>query len=199
LSAEKALRIELQKLGAEGVKPAEGAVQCEATPQLVARINVQSRIAHRVLLQMAHFSAADEKALMARLAELPFEEWVSPGDTISCMAHLRKAPWDHTHYAAQRIKDAVVDRIRDAGRARPDVDTQRPTLRLVFHWHGDEASLSLDTSGKALHQRGYRRGEGKATLRETHAATILALAHADVRRPFWDPCGGTGTLAIEQA
>jgi putative N6-adenine-specific DNA methylase len=196
---EKVLRIELSKLGATGIERSEGAILCDASPEMIARINVQSRLTHRALLRMAQFTARHENDLMAQLAELPFEEWIAPEQTLSVMAHLREAPWDHSHFAAQRIKDAVVDRIRDSGRARPNVDTERPTLRFVFHWHGHEATLSLDTSGKALHQRGYRQGEGKATLRETLAAAVLSIAHADVRRPFWDPCAGTGTLAIEQA
>ena len=206
---ERAVEHELLDLGAAGedVVLGKGVVTAHvpggerAGHALMVRANVFSRCASRVLFELAHLEdvkGADD--LVERLSHVPFEERLDAKGTLAVDAHLRECEWSHEHYAAQRVKDVIVDRLRGLGRGRPDVDTRRPSLRFVLHWERSHATLSLDTSGDALFQRGYRRGvEGMAPMKETLAASILAMAHADVARPFLDPCCGTGTLAIEQA
>jgi 23S rRNA G2445 N2-methylase RlmL len=198
---ELAVEHELKALGAEDLKAGKGVVTARGPLALVARANVFSRCATRVLLQLERWEDVDApEDLIERLARVPFEDRLDEKGTFAVDAHLRDCGWDNTHYAALRVKDAIVDRLRDLGRGRPDVDTRRPSLRFVLHWERRTATLSLDTSGDALHQRGYRRGvEGAAPMKETLAASILALGHADVERAFLDPACGTGTLAIEQA
>lgn len=197
---DKALRFELERLGAEKPKSTgRGAVELSGSPELVARINVESRIALKVLWVQRRFEASSEEELVAELSQLRFEEQLGPRTTFSVEAHLSRAPWNHTRYAAQRVKDIIVDRLRDKGVTRPDVDTKRPMLRFVLHWEQSQATFSFDTSGESLNRRGYRQRDAVAPMRETLAAAILALGHADVKRPFLDPCCGSGTLAIEQA
>lgn len=198
---ELAVEHELKGLGVEDVKAGKGIVTARAALSLVPRANVFLRCANRVLLEIGRWEGVStEEDLVERLARVPYEERLDGKGTLAVDAHLRDCAWTNSHYAAQRVKDVVVDRLRDLGRGRPDVDTRRPSLRFVLHWERTTATLSLDTSGDGLHQRGYRRGvEGTAPMRETLAASILAIGHADVERPFLDPCCGTGTLAIEQA
>ncbi len=198
---ERAVEHELKHLGAADIKGGAGVVSAGGDMSLMVRANVFSRCASRVLLELARFEdVADADDLVERLSHIPYEERLDAKGTLAVDAHLKDCPWTHERYAAQRVKDVVVDRLRALGRGRPDVDLVRPSLRFVLHWQRTTATLSLDTSGDPLFQRGYRRGvEGKAPMKETLAASILAIAHADVNRAFLDPCCGTGTLAIEQA
>ena len=199
---EKALVHELVSLGVSDPNVVRGTVIIEAAEEdigLIARVNVFSRIASRVLLELTHFEATTPEELLEVLAAYPFEQRLDEKATIAVEAHLRDVPWSHSLYASQRVKDVICDRLRSLGRERPNVDLDRPSLRYVLHWDNGRASLSLDTTDEPLHRRGYRREGGIAPLKETLGAAILAIAHADTRRPFLDPCCGTGTLAIEQA
>jgi putative N6-adenine-specific DNA methylase len=115
-------------------------------------------------------------------------------------AHASDAPaLTHSGYAALKVKDAVVDALRDALGARPDVDPKRPDVSVVLHLAGREAGLFLDLAGEPLHRRGYRVAMVEAPLKETLAAAVLALGRVDPALPFVDPMGGSGTLAIEHA
>lgn len=196
---EQALKHELRALGVERSQALKGAVAYEAPIGALADVNVFSRVASRALWVQARFDADREKALTEALRELPFEDWLDDKTTFAVEAHLREAPWDHTLYAAQRVKDVVVDRLRERRGSRPDVDVRRPHVRFVLHWERASATFSVDTSGAPLHKRGYRVEGGEAPMKENLAAAVLAMGHADVKRPFLDPFCGAGTLAIEQA
>src|SRR5262249_38457994 len=105
----------------------------------------------------------------------------------------------HSGFAALKVKDAIVDALRDAVGARPDVDTKSPDVGVVLHLAAGRAGLFLDLAGEALHRRGYRVAMVEAPLKETLAAAVLALGGAPLDLPFLDPMAGSGTLAIEQA
>jgi putative N6-adenine-specific DNA methylase len=196
-----ALVHELKALGAADVVDEGSVVAVRGDWSLLVRANVFLRTASRVLLVLQRFDGVHTPDdLVDALSRVPFEERLDAKGTFCVDVHLDGVPWTNSLYAAQRTKDVIVDRLRALGRGRPSVDTQRPHVRFVLAWRRAQAVLSVDTSGEPLHRRGYRQGvEGRAPLRETLAAAILALGHADVARPFLDPCCGTGTLAIEQA
>ncbi len=196
---ERALKFELKSMGATALKGTTGAVLGQAPLEQLTDFAIFSRIASRILLVLTRFEAADEDALVDQLSAYPFEEQLDAARSFAITAHLTRAPWDHTRFAAQRIKDIIVDRMRDLGKGRPDVDTRSPEIRYVFHWEKNAVTLSLDISGAPLHKRGYRDADALAPMRETLAAAVLAVGHADIHRPFHDVCCGSGTLAIEQA
>lgn len=198
---EKSLVHELKALGAENVKIGESAVHAEGPLTLMARANVFLRTASRVLLVLeSRDDVVEEEDVLDVVRRIPFEEWLDGKGTFCVDSNLTGVPWTHTLYASQRIKDVILDRLRKLGRGRPEVDTKRPHVRFVLSWRRQQLTFAVDTSGDALHKRGYRVGvEGRAPMRETLAAALLATANVDVERPFIDPCCGTGTLAIEQA
>jgi putative N6-adenine-specific DNA methylase len=105
----------------------------------------------------------------------------------------------HSGFAALKVKDAVVDSLRDAFGARPNVDTKSPDVGIVVHMAAGRGALFLDLAGEALHRRGYRVAMVEAPLKETLGAAVLALGGTHLDKPFVDPMGGSGTLAIEQA
>lgn len=197
---EKALKFELRNLGiGDARSTGHGAVTATAKLSDVPRLNRALRIAHRVLWRLVHVRVDTAEQLTDALTAFEYEQHLRADTTIAVEAHLHDVPWTHTHYAAQRVKDCVVDHMRARGLARPNVEPRDPDVRYVLHWQRGEASLYLDTSGQPLHRRGYRVDGATAPMRETLAAALLAIGHADVQRPFVDPVCGSGTLAIEQA
>ena len=196
---ERALKFELKDLGVPRSRAAKGAVVFEAPPHALADVNVFSRIASRVLWVLAEFRADEADVLTGELAAVPFERFLDEDTTFAIDAHVRGVAWSNSLYAAQRVKDVILDRLRARRVGRPDVDLRQPDVRFMFHWDSGAVTFAVDTTGTALHHRGYRpRSAGVAPMRENLAAAMLAIGHADVRRPFWDPVCGTGTLGIEQ-
>ena len=106
-------------------------------------------------------------------------------------------------YGSQRVKDAVVDRIRRVEGERPDVDTKNPDIRIQVRQHKGRVTLSLDISGESLHRRGYRSGQGSAPIKENLAVALLLRAGwpaiAAEGGALLDPMCGSGTLIIEGA
>ena len=110
----------------------------------------------------------------------------------------------HTHFGALKVKDAIVDQLRDRYGSRPNVEPDRPDVQVNVHLADDVATVSIDLSGESLHRRGYREDAANAPLKENLAAAILLLARlargfADAGASFFDPMCGSGTLCIEAA
>ena len=123
--------------------------------------------------------------------------------TLAVDCHSAQSRIDHTHYAALKVKDAVVDQMRDEFGIRPSVELRRPDVRVNLYLYRDEARLAIDLAGEGLHRRGYRRDGGQAPLKENLAAAVLARADwpevAAAGGGLVDPMCGSGTLCIEAA
>jgi putative N6-adenine-specific DNA methylase len=128
---------------------------------------------------------------------IPWEEFITPQDTFAIRSTLNTPHLDHSQYATQKAKDAIVDRFRERFGQRPSVDADAPTLRIQIHIHGDQCQVALDSSGTSLHERGYRTETGPAPINEVLAAGMVALSGWDPRKPLVDPMCGSGTIAIE--
>ena len=199
LLAEEVQRI-LPKLR---VHEARGGVALEGDPIEVMTLNLESRLAQRVLMEVAHGSYRDENDVyeLARTVEWP--QWITPEHTLRVDSTAHRSPLRSLNFAALRVKDAVCDVLRDATGERPSVDTRNPDLQLVLHLGEQEATLYVDSSGESLFKRGWREDKGDAPLKETLAAAMLAAAGwrgtADAGGALHDPCCGSGTIAIEAA
>jgi len=197
---EGALRRELAALRLRQVRGERGGVSFEGELRAGMKACLHSRVAMRVLLELARFRAGDAASLYAGAGAVPWADWITPRTTIAVEATVRDAPGlTHSGFAALKVKDAVVDALRERLGARPDVDAKDPDVRIVLHLAGEEAALSLDLAGEPLHRRGYRAVTTEAPLKETLAAAVLALGGVDPELPFLDPMCGSATLAIEQA
>lgn len=163
------------------------------------RANLHLRTAVRVLWRIARFPARDADALYAGVAALDWSRFLSPDTTFRVIVRSRDSALDHTLFVAQRVKDALVDTLREADGRRPSVDLEDPDLRIHVHLFRDRCSLLLDTSGDSLHRRGWRRTQGPAPLAETLAAALLSFSGWDRRAPLLDPFCGSGTLLAEAA
>jgi putative N6-adenine-specific DNA methylase len=178
---------------------ARGGVQLAAGWPEVMKLNLHSRLAQRVLLQLAHQPYRAEDDLYAAAAAVPWEEWFTPRESFKIELTAHQSPLKSLNFAALRIKDAVADRFRERGGVRPDVDTQRPAVRVFAHLAAETITLYIDSSGEPLFKRGWREDKGEAPLKETLAAAMLAASGWDATVPLYDPCCGSGTIAIEAA
>jgi 23S rRNA (guanine2445-N2)-methyltransferase / 23S rRNA (guanine2069-N7)-methyltransferase len=201
--AEDLLAAELTTLGIEDPTSRTGGVAFAGSLSLGYRTCLWSRIASRVLLRVAQLPADDADTLYEAAREVVWEDHLRPGASFAIAAAGHPRPGsgiDNTHFAALRVKDALVDRLRERRGIRPDVDLERPDLRLRLHLAGDRATLSVDLAGEGLHRRGYRVATIAAPLRENLAAAVLLRAGFDGRAPACvDPMCGSGTLLIEAA
>lgn len=187
------------------VQRQRGGVRVEADADLAMRLNLESRLAQRVLWCVAEADYRHEDDLYALARAQRWQDWITPRQTLRVDVSAREAPLKSLNFAALRIKDAVCDQLREALGARPDVDTRHPHLPLLLHLDAQRASLYVDLSGEALFKRGWRdaaAGKGEAPLKETLAAAMLAAAgwRGDATDgDLLDPCCGAGTIAIEAA
>lgn len=162
---------------------------------------LHSRLANRVFLPLLKFSLNKEDDLYQAVREYEWDQCFDSNKTIAINASLSKAVLTHSHYAALKVKDAIVDYFRDKDGSRPDVDTQNPSIRLQLFARKQTAELSLDLSGESLHRRGYRLEHSGAPLKEHLAAGLLMQAkwHQVEYDHLIDPMCGSGTIAIEAA
>ena len=200
---EYLLADELVALGCTRATATMAGANAEGTLQDAQRAVMWSRLASRVLWPIAEFDCADELALYAGVAAVPWPDHLAAGHTLAVDAHVSGTAITHARYAAQRVKDAVVDVMRARTGARPDVDVDTPDLRLNLVVRKGRAILSIDLGGGPLHRRGWRLKQGEAPLKENLAAAVLLRGQWPRRYAeggaLLDPMCGSGTLLIEGA
>lgn len=184
-------------------QPVRSGVALHTDAQGMMRLNLESRLAQRVLLQVGEAACRDEADLYALARSVDWPAWITPRQTLRVDTTAHRSPLRSLNFATLRIKDAVCDALREASGERPSVDTQRPDLQLVLHLGSERATLYVDTSGESLFKRGWRADQGDAPLKETLAAALLAAAGwrgtGEAGGALHDPCCGSGTIAIEAA
>lgn len=196
---EPFLAKELEALGCKRIRQDRGGVRFMAALDEILRVCLHSRIAMRVLYPLGEFEAHGAEGLYEAALTVPWEEWISMKTTFAVEATLKDSEHTHTGFVALKLKDAIVDRLREKFGARPDVDSHDPTVRVVAHLNKTQLSLSLDLCGEPLFKRGYRIKTTIAPLKETLAAAMLMAADYTGDEPLADPMCGSGTLVIEGA
>ena len=194
----------ITSLPAKAVTKQRGGVLVQGSWRAVMLLNLHCRLAQRVLVQLSYTQYRSEQDLYSAAADVAWEIWFTPKQSIKVEVTAQHSPLNSLNFAALKIKDAVCDRFRDkAHGVRPDVNTQWPDVRIYAHLTTDACSLYIDTSGEPLFKRGWRESTGDAPLKETLAAAMLAAsgwaAGSDDLQPLYDPCCGSGTIAIEAA
>ncbi|MGH8212071.1 MAG: THUMP domain-containing protein, partial [Rhodanobacteraceae bacterium] len=199
---EYLLRDELIALGASAREALAG-VYFEGELRHAYLACLHSRLASRVLMPLAEFDAADSDALYGGASAIDWSAHFVPDVTLAIDAGVSKSAITHGMFAAQRVKDAIVDQCRERFDTRPQIEIEHPAIRLNLRLHKDRAVLSLDLSGTPLHRRGWRRDQGEAPLKENLAAAMLLRARWPEMYAnggvLLDPMCGSGTLIIEAA
>ena len=199
---EALLAEEVQRLTGVAAEATRGGVWVEGDARTAMQLNLESRLATRVLWPLAEGYYRDEHDLYDLARRVPWGDWISPAQTLRVDVSAQRSPLQSLNFAALRIKDAVCDTLREQTGERPSVDTRRPDLPIALFVGPEHATLYVDTSGEALFKRGWREDTGEAPLKETLAAAMLAAAGWGGRAedgPLFDPCCGAGTIAIEAA
>ncbi len=176
-----------------------GGVMANASWRDALRLNLHSRLTQRVLIQLSQTFYRSEKDLYDAASAVAWEIWFTTQQTFKIEITAQHSPLTSLNFAALKIKDAVADRFRAKRGERPDVNTQWPDVRIYVHLTTDSCTLYMDTSGEPLFKRGWREDKGEAPLKETLAAAMLAASGWDAHTPLYDPCCGSGTIAIEAA
>jgi putative N6-adenine-specific DNA methylase len=196
---EDVLADELRALDVKGVAAGRGFVGFTGGLRAVYDANLRLRTAVRVVIPMVRGQVKGKDDLYDLAATVPWQKIVQRGQTIGIDVAGRSHVFSNTNFAAQVVKDAVVDTIRSRQGWRPSVDRSNPDMRLHLHLSDGLTSLGIDSTGEQLSHRGYRPRGGPAPLAETLAAGILLLAGYDGSQPLLDPLCGTGTFAAEAA
>ena len=152
---------ELKELGAQEVRERATGVACSGALEVAYRACLWSRVANRVYLEVASFQAQDASEFHAAVRALDWPAHLLPGATLACDFTGRHPTITHTHFGALKLKDGIVDGMRLATDARPDVALERPDVRVHAHAHGTAITVSIDLSGESLHRRAYRGAAGE--------------------------------------
>ncbi|MBZ8141981.1 RNA methyltransferase [Rubrivivax gelatinosus] len=204
---EALLAEEAARITGRPTEATRGGVWVDGDERAAMALNLESRLAQRVLWPLADGAYQDEHQLYELARRVRWGDWITPRQTLRVDVAAQRSPLKSLNFAALRVKDAVCDSLRESAGERPSVDTRHPDLALQLYVGPEHATLYADTSGEALFKRGWRDEraggvKGEAPLKETLAAAMLAAAGWHGREEdgaLLDPCCGAGTIAIEAA
>lgn len=200
---EGLLAEEARGLGLEDVREHTSAIRGEADMETAYRLCLWSRLGNRVLLVLKRFNMKNADDLYDGVNAVDWQDHLEATGSLAVEFSGHGSGIDNTHFGALKVKDAIVDKLRNAAGERPSVDKLNPDLRVHLRLERGEAILSLDLSGHSLHQRGYRLQQGAAPLKENLAAAVLIRAGwpriAAQGGALADPMCGVGTFLVEAA
>ena len=203
---EAVLADELTALHAQPVKTVDGGVHFAGALTAGYAANLRSRVASRVLWRVGsarYRAVSSEQDIYVATQKVDWPKLFAVERTLRVNVSAIKAPVKSLDFITLRIKDAICDQLRDSTGQRPDINTERPSLRVHAHVGGGQVTVSIDLAGESLGRRGYRVAGGEAPLRENLAAGILVRAQwpqvCAAGGEFLDPMCGSGTFVIEAA
>lgn len=196
---EDILQEELKELGYDKTEKLNRAVQVKGGWEDVYRLNYRCRLAISVLVEVASFYIQKEKDLYDEAKKIDWTSFFEMEKTFAVKGAVFSNLFTHTQYPFLLVKDAIADVFRDKFDARPNVNIKAPQVMFDVYIKEKSVTVSLNTSGIPLFQRGYRQEVGDAPMNEVLAAGLLRLSNWDKKSPLIDPMCGSGTLAIEAA
>ena len=196
---EDVLSAELLKLGAKKIQTGVRNVSFVGDLGFLYKCNLSLRTAIKVLKPITSFKIKTDKELYSSFYNFPWEEYISINKTFSIESVLFSEFFSHSLYFSQKAKDGIVDRFRKLYKNRPSIDSVNPDVKLNIHLRGNICTVSLDSSGKPLNQRGYRLHTNVAPINEVLAAGIIKLSGWNSDCDILDPMCGSGTFLIEAA
>ena len=190
---------EIKALGGKDFSRGNRIVQFTGSQEILYRANLCCRSILRILVPVSSFTAHNDRHLYQMTKKIPWSKYFSEDQTFAIDATVHGKRFRHSRYAAQKVKDAIVDQFREKNGNRPSVDTRDPDVRLNLHISETNVTLSLDSSGESLEKRGYRTESNEAPISESLAAAMIMLSEWKGDTPLLDAMTGSGTIAIEAA
>ncbi|WP_297132821.1 THUMP domain-containing class I SAM-dependent RNA methyltransferase [Terrisporobacter sp.] len=197
---EKMLAREIKDLGYEIIKTEDGRVTYKTDEYGIAKSNIYLRCAERVHLKVAEFEARSFDELFEGTKRINWAKYIPYGGEfpISKASSIKYKLYSIPDIQSI-VKKAVVESLKKSYLETGMIKEDKEKYPIYVFIHKDKVTLTIDTSGTALHKRGYREKANKAPIRETLAAAIMDLVPWRPGRTLIDPMCGSGTLLIEAA
>lgn len=194
---EAVVKREIIKLGFDDIKVSDGKVEFLANVNDIAKVNLWIRCAERILLKLDEFKVLSFEDLYQGIKKIKWEDLISVNDKFPVNANSVKSKLFSLSDIQKITKRAVVDRLKNVYGVEWFDETSNALYYIEVSILKDIATVTVDTSGEALHKRGYRKRAGDAPLKETLASAMISLSFWEPNRVFYDPFCGSGTLCIE--
>lgn len=196
---EDILAKEVQQLGGQDVQTGTRVVTFSGDKGFMYKANLSLRTALKILKPIKWFKVFNDKSLYDGISSIDWSQFMNEKQTFVVDVTLYSEAFNNSQFVALKTKDAIVDQFRAKTGVRPSIDKDFPDLRIHIHLDRDQCTVSLDTSGESLHQRGYRSATNIAPINEVLAAGMLILSGWDGTSHFLDPMCGSGTILAEAA
>ena len=196
---EDILANELTQLGAIDVAKGVRNVSFVGDKGFMYKANLGIRTAIKILKPIKTFRINREEDLYKNVKNIKWENYLKAEGSLAVDATVHNSVFTHSQYTALKTKDAIVDRFREDGGTRPNVDLRFPDLKINVHIDRERCTISLDTSGESLHRRGYKTATNIAPINEVLAAGLIMMSGWDGQTDFMDPMCGSGTMLAEAA
>lgn len=196
---EEVLKSELEEMGYKNIEILNRAVQLSGSWEDVYRLNYHIRCGISVLVEVKQFKIRKEEDLYNECLKIKWDEIFTGDKTFAVKGAIFSDVFRHSQYPFLLVKDAVVDTFRKNTGDRPDVNVKKPQVLFDLYVNQNVCTISLNTSGAPLFQRGYREATGLAPLNEVVAAGLLRMSGWDRKSQLIDPFCGSGTILIEAA
>ncbi|MEM9362240.1 MAG: THUMP domain-containing protein [Bacteroidota bacterium] len=196
---EELLVQELKELGAGKVEQGVRSVSFEGDLGFLYKANLCLRTALKIFKPISTFRVFNEKDLYQQVYAMDWDRLFTPDKTFAIDTTMNTRVFTNSMFVSLKAKDAIVDKFRRTLGKRPNVNSQNPDVRINIHISKNKCTVSLDSSGESLHQRGYRQFTNIAPINEVLAAGLLKLSGWTGQTDFLDPMCGSGTLLIEAA
>lgn len=196
---EEILSKELFKLGAQNIVSGNRNVSFYGDKGFLYKANLALRTALKILVPIYEFKLKNDSSLYEGIKSIDWSNYLDENRTFAIDVTLYSEKYNHSNYVALKAKDAIVDQFREKTGIRPSIDKDFPDLKIHLHLDRDICTVSLDSSGASLHQRGYRSSTNIAPINEVLAAGLVLLSEWEGNSHFLDPMCGSGTILIEAA
>ena len=193
------LEQEIRELGFDIKRAFNTGVELQASVNECIKLNLNLRIASQVLYELKSFRANNADELYKHLLSIAWEDLIPIDGYFTVTSNVHNETITTPLFANVKVKDAIVDRIKDKKGMRPNSGPDLNRAVIHLHWMEDRAEIFLDTSGETLAKHGYRKHPGKAPMLEALATATIMATQWDGKSPFVNPMCGSGTLAIEAA
>ena len=193
------LELEVKELGFTIDETFITGVQLKGTINDCIKLNLNLHCASQVLYSLKQFEADNADGIYKHLADYPWENILPDPGYFSITSNVNNPTINNSMFANLRVKDAIVDRLREKRGTRPSTGSELTGAVIHLFWKNERAEIFIDTSGDSLGRHGYRKIPGQAPMLEALASATIYATRWDRKSPFVNPMCGSGTLAIEAA
>lgn len=176
MGLEPVLAKELTQMGAKDVKIGRRMVSFTGDKEMMYRANFQLHTAIRILKPIRHFKAKSADDVYDEIKKIEWSQYIGQDKTFAVDSVVFSEEFRHSKFVSYKVKDAIVDQLRETTGKRPNISVANPDIRLNMHIAEDQCTLSLDSSGESLHRRGYRQESVEAPLNEVLAAGMILMS-----------------------